>query len=300
MMRFKMRAVAGIIAGLALLGVAQAQEPPRVTEDRPRAPAASPASAPAQSQPAGGVDDPQVERILNRLEERDIRDVSARVIWKRAFLADLGSPPDELLGVIQYRDSRPTPKFIVAFETLIEGGRKRPLVEKHLFDGEYYVHMQGRNNVNTITRTQVRRPDDKSNPFRIGEGQFPIPWGQRKADILREYEVKLMEPAKGDPPDTDRLRLTPRRTSRSYDRYQWIDFWIARGGDAAGLPVQVRVAELDGTGMLNSELTVSFEAPRFNTGVADSVFKIEKPDSSWSEEIVPLPEQPPERKEVDK
>ncbi|MBK8913426.1 MAG: hypothetical protein IPM64_02295 [Phycisphaerales bacterium] len=239
--------------------------------------------------------DPAVDRLLTRLEDRRVRDVRARVNWSRQYVVDIDSKPETRLGEIHYRDGEPTPKFLVRFEKLIHpSGRVDALNEKHMFDGEYYVEMQARDQTRTITRTQVRRPDDKSNPFRIGEGHFPLPWGQRKADILREYEVALQDE---DPAlaNHDRVRLTPRKNTRGYTRHRWVDFWIARSGDAAGLPVQVRVAEMDPTGAFNAVLTVRFDEPRINSGISDSVFRIEKPagESGWIEEVVPLREPAP-------
>lgn len=255
-----------------------------------------PADAAPQSRPAEAAIDPRVDQLLSRLEDRRVRDVRARVNWSRQYVVDIDSKPETRLGEIHYRDGEPTPKFLVSFEKLIHpSGRVDALNEKHMFDGEYYVELQARDQTRTITRTQVRRPDDKSNPFRIGEGHFPLPWGQRKADILREYEVSLQDE---DPAlaGHDRVRLTPRKGTRGYTRHRWVDFWIARSGDAAGLPIQVRVAELDPTGTFNAVLTVRFDEPRVNSGISDNVFRIEKPagESGWTEEVVPLRDPPRE------
>ncbi len=247
------------------------------------------ASAPAESAPARL--DPVVDRILTRLEQREIRDLRAEVAWKLQYLTD---DPEEALtrrGQIWYRRGEPTARFLVHFSEKIQAGRREPLEEKHLFDGRWYIELQSQ--TRHVSRREVRREDDPSDPFRLGEGPFPVPFGQRKADILREFEVARIEASGEGPADTDRLRLTPRPGTSTAQTYQWVEFWIAREGAVSGLPLQVRAAKLKGTGQLDAYITVTFRNAELNVGLSESLFRIETPPG-YQETVEPLaPREPP-------
>ncbi|MBL8880856.1 MAG: hypothetical protein JNG88_17215, partial [Phycisphaerales bacterium] len=80
-----------------------------------------------------------------------------------------------------------------------------------------------------------------------------------------------------DPQGTTHLLLMPRAGTREAETYAAVDFWIAAEGKFAGLPIKVRAAKKDGTGAVNAYVTVEFDKIELNTGISDSVFKIEAP-----------------------
>ena len=229
--------------------------------------------------------DPVVDRILTRLEDRRVPDLRAKVQWKLEYVVD--DEAEVKLGQLWFKDAPPVAQFKAHFTAKISGDRRQELDEQHMFDGHWYTELQSQGK--TLTRREIRAPNDRRDPYRLGEGAFPLPFGQRKADILREFEVSLVAPdAKNDPPDTDHLKLVPRPGSQTYDTYQSVEFWIAReGANIAGLPVKVRVGKLDGEGSLNSHITVVFGSPEVNVGLSDSIFKIDKP-AGFQEIVEPL------------
>lgn len=230
--------------------------------------------------------DPKVDTILTRLEQRTINDIQAKVSWSvKDIIADSSV---EKKGDIWYRTMKPAAKFLVAFDEKIDHSRnsKRKLTEKHMFDGRWYVELQQA--TKTFTRRELRREHEVGNPYALGDGLFPLPFGQKKADILKEFDVTLETSGKGDPPKTDRLRLTPRGGTRTGDKYLWIDFWVLQTGKLSGLPVQVRLGKKEGTGRVSEEVTVKFSDVKLNKGIATSIFEIKKP-RGYHEEIIPLP-----------
>ncbi len=235
--------------------------------------------------------DPRIDRILTRLEQRHVSDLRARVVWELSYAVEEDTDTDRKFGQIWYKEQQPTARFKVRFDRKVVGNRQQKLDEEHLFDGRWYVELQSR--TKTVTRREIRRPDDKRNPYKLGEGAFPLPFGQKKADILREFEVRLIPPRKSDPPDTDHLRLIPRPGSETGRTYKTLDFWIVRSGRLSGLPVKVVAGKKDGSGALNSYITVSFSDVELNVGLSGSIFKIETPPGY--EEIVERlePEMPP-------
>jgi outer membrane lipoprotein-sorting protein len=236
--------------------------------------------------------DPVVDRILTRLEDRQVHDLRAKVKWELTYAIEESEDSDQKFGTVWFKEDKPVAKFKVHFDRKIVGTRKRDLNEEHLFDGRWYVELQSR--TKTVTRREIRREGESSNPYKLGEGAFPLPFGQKKADILAEFDVKLVPAKKRDPADTDHLRLTPRPDTETGRTYKTLDFWIARSGEHAGLPVKVMAGKKDGTGAVNSYITITFSDVELNTGFAHNVFKIDVPAGYEviEERLEPLPAPP--------
>jgi hypothetical protein len=249
-------------------------------------------AAQGQSRPAQTPElDPLVDKILTRLETRQVNDLCAKLRWELTYVVE-EEEADIKFGEIWYKQEKPVAKFLVHFNEKIVGNRKRKLDEKHMFDGQWYVELQARTKM--LTRREIRRPHDRGNPYKIGEGPFPLPFGQKKADILREFEVTRVPRANTDPPDTDHLKLVPRAGTHTGETYKVLDFWVANQGAHAGLPIKVQTAKKDGTGEVNSYITVTFERVQLNTGFSSSIFKIEKPRGyeETVERLEPIPPPP--------
>lgn len=281
----KFAAVMILVPALAVVGRAQTSAPTSPTAVAPTTmPVAAPTdiatSAPTTA-PAAALD-PEVDKILTRLEGREVRDLRAKLKWVLNYEIEADEEPDTKLGTIWYKQSEPSPKFKVKFDTKLAGSRKRDLDEEHLFDGRWYVEMQSQ--TKTITRREIYRPDEKVNPYKLGEGAFPLPFGQKKADILAEFDVGRIEPKSDDPPDTDHLRLIPRPDTNTGRTYKTLDFWIARTGHLSGLPLKVVAGKKDGTGAVNSRIEISFTDVELNPGLAEGVFVINTP--AGYEEVV--------------
>ncbi len=240
-------------------------------------PAAPPSAPPAASAPAPAATiDPEVEKILDRLEQREVRDLRARVEWESS--SAFGMPGDEIVkrGEVWYQDAKPVARFLVSFNEKAQNQRRDSLDEKHLFDGCWYTRIRGE--TRTVERDEVRRADSPYNPYRVGDGVFPLPFGQKKVEILLEFDVRRVPPAEKDPPHTEHLFLTPRPGSRNADRYKSLDFWIATAdGKYPGLPVKVRVGKKDGAGKLSEFIVITFDDVLLNSGFATSVFDVPSP-----------------------
>lgn len=246
-------------------------------------------SAAVETQPAL---DPTVDKILTRLETREVRDLHAKVNWKLQYVTDTDEDAVTKVGELWYQQQKPVAKFLVHFTAKITGGRKNDLDERHMFDGRWYVEMKSE--TRTFERREVRREGDVGNPYRIGEGPFPVPFGQKKADILKEFEVSLAAPAETDPPDTDHLKLMPRVETETGRSYKQVDVWVAREGPQHGLPIKLHTSKKDGTGKINSYLTITFADARLNEGFSGSVFELRPPAGYDVHEETLDPITPPE------
>jgi hypothetical protein len=268
------RCIAAWIAICTLRGGLLAQTPP--------------ASAPAAL-------DPQVEEILTRLETRQLTDLKCNVDWS------VRTPPEEdgilKSGDLWYRDEPAGAKFKVEFRRQVSGQRRDQLDEQHLFDGRWYVELQGRAEIKTVTRREIRAAEDRRNPYKLGEGAFPLPFGQKKADILREFEVTLLAASKTDPEKSDRLHLVPRKDTHTFKTYKSLDCWVARDGPLAGLPVQVLCVKRDPSGRSGSEIKITFKNVELNAGISSAIFQIATP-SGFRESIETLQDAEPLSGEV--
>jgi hypothetical protein len=236
-------------------------------------PMSQPASVPTTTQAATRPNlDPAVAQILTRLEERIVNNLRARLAWRQQYVVDLPEDVITKRGQIWYRRIEPVAKFLIHFTEQTRGERRDTLDERHMFDGRWYIELQSR--TKTFEKREVRRPEDKTDPYKVGAGLFPLPFGQKKDDILREFEVTLVSPAADDPQGADHLHLVPRPGTNTGQNYRELDFWVDREGLTAGLPIKVRVAKLDGTGKVNSHITITFDDarlddPKFDDGVFD-------------------------------
>jgi hypothetical protein len=263
---------ASMILALLVAVAARAQTASAPTSAAASAPASQPATQAAAAPKAA---DPEVDKILTRLEEREVRDLRAKLSWQQQYVTDTEEDALTKIGEIWYQKAQPVAKFRIHFSESITGGRKDKLDEEHLFDGCWYTELQSR--TKTLTRREIRKPDDPTDPYKLGQGPFPLPFGQKKQDVLREFDVQRMPLAAGDPPNTDHLRLTPRPGTQTAQTYKYLEVWVSQEGSTAGLPIKVRTAKLKGTGQLDAFITTTFSDVQLNSGFSTSVFEFKAP-----------------------
>jgi hypothetical protein len=235
--------------------------------------------------------DPTIDKILTRLEGREVRDLKAAVSWKLQYLTDLEEDAVTKVGELWYQQQEPVSKFLVHFTKKITASRQYDLDERHMFDGRWYEVM--RSETKTFERREIRREGDVGNPYKLGEGPFPVPFGQKKADILKEFEVSLLPPAPDDPAQTDHLNFVPRSGTQMEETYKQVDVWIAREGPNHDLPIKVHTAKKE-AGKLNSFITITFSDIKLNQGFSGSVFHLTPPPGYDVEEerLEPIPPPP--------
>lgn len=227
-----------------LVSQGAALEPEPVTP----APAASARSATADpfvqpaevstAQPAG--EDRAAEEIttaddlLRALETsgNDVHRLSAAVRYVKTFdiqgdtqqrdgtLAFVSGPVDR--GLHPDTDAELDRRFAIAFERLeLDNGRRiedksTGYLELYIFDGEWLAEIRPFDK--QFIRRQVVAPGERWDPLRLGEGPFPIPIQQRRADILDRFDVELFDglddvedrPLRGVAGKCYQLRLMPK------------------------------------------------------------------------------------------
>lgn len=118
----------------------------------------------------------------------------------------------------------------------------------------------------------ILRPGEKMNLLKLGEGPFPLPIGQKRADVLEQFDVQRIDPANDDPPGTVHLQLTPKDRTALARKFKTIDTWVAND-----LPVRIKTLDRNG----NTERTTDLANIQINAAMKDADFELPKIDDTW-------------------
>ncbi len=244
--------------------------------------AEAPATQPASTQAA----EPRVSQVLQALEKRgeSIKDLEADVEW--VVVDTIIDDRQAKLGQLYFKRGQPQDTFLIRFDKTIIDDMVNEKVEEHLFDGRWYV--EKREATKSIIKREIVRPGEEFDPFKLGQGPFPLPFGQKASEILAKFDVTYVEPKKDDPAGTAHLKLVPKETVRDLaDKYNELHFYIDRKMD---LPVKVVADQKD-----DKVVTVTFRDIKVNTGLPGSRFVLQLPedDPTWSLTVESLPPQNP-------
>jgi len=123
---------------------------------------------------------------------------------------------------------------------------------------------------------QVSKPGDKVNLLKLGEGPFPLPIGQTKEDVHKNFEVTMTPLAKGDPENSIHLQLKPREGTPLAKRFSKIDVWVDR---ATNMPTRIDTLDAAGSEQRSTQLTHIIVNPK--PALTDADFTV-PPTSGWN------------------
>jgi len=271
-----MRFIIGPVLAVATLGNPILEIQAAETTTQP----GSPSNLSAKTKPAPL--DPGVEKILDRLERKEVKDIEAdlKYVTKDMIL----DTTQKYEGILRFIMDKPNPRFFIRFDKFSQAGIVSNKKQWHLFDGQWYI--EAREKTSTISRIQIVRPGEKLDVFKIGKGPFPLPFGQKKDDIVRHFDVKLIAPdPKKDPPDTDHLECKPKIGTELADKYGTVHFYIHRKLD---LPILVRTVEKEDGKEI--EARFSPDKMKINKGLPGSKLNLPPlPGYEVSEDRLPPP-----------
>ncbi len=178
---------------------------------------------PAASQPPAQVS-PQVDAILTKLESRGdgLRDIQCKVRFTEEDKINITKTIKE--GTILLLVTPKNPHFLIHFDRCILDGGLLGKQEWYLFDG-YWLY-QAVERLRQVTKNEVDESGDSINLFDLETAPFPLPFGQKKSQILKHFDVTLLPPAEGDPANTDHLLCIPKADSRVAKKYEKLEFFV--------------------------------------------------------------------------
>lgn len=248
----------------------------------------SAATRPADTQPALPPLDPKVEAILDRLEKKKVDDIETKIVYVKED--PVLESKQQFIGILRFQRDEPNPRFFIRFDKMIHDGivKKKGdqfLREWHVFDGIWYI--EARDKTETIIKRQIVREGERFDAFRVGKGPFPMPFGQKKEDIARQFTIVLVEPdPERDPKNCDHLACTPLPDTELDRKYGRVHFFIDRKTD---LPVKVETVEKD-EGII---ISATFTDVKVNEGLPTGSLDLpDLPGWNVSEEPLPPPAPP--------
>jgi len=187
--------------------------------------------------PNGDVEPRTVDAILDGLEQagRAYPQIAADI----RYHVDQPMTGDTELrtGSVKFQragDDNPS-RFYVNFETLKlgSGATLRDRVE-YAFDGRWVTIAKHR--ITQMTRFEVAAEGESVDAFKLGEGPFPVPFGQEAEAMRQAFEISLLPLRQADPAGTERLLLVPRPERQEEMNFTRIELWVDRATD---LPVRI-------------------------------------------------------------
>jgi len=229
------------------------------------------------TQPA---DDPQALPLLEKLE-------AAREAYPAMQASIVYTVKDYRLGdserrtgtmKLQWGREKTSDRFYIGFDTLRQG-EGRPIAAKleYAFDGKWLTEAKHR--IKQMTRYQVVAEGRKAEPLRVGRGPFPMPVGQKAADVLKYFRAFTREPREEDPPGTAYLRLMRRPEHADRISAVRVEIWL---DTKTGLPV--RLVSRDAK---RNVTTVEFSEHNTKAEFDEKTFHLPRP-IGWKYSIQPL------------
>jgi len=225
---------------------------------------------------------PAVDPILDALDQRgkSLKEFTADVTMSTTDTS-VGNTNTRLGHVLfQKKGDSGDARMHVTFDSQVKKNGTKPMLMKYkleyiLNDG---VLLDYDFEKKLGTRRQVAQPGQKVNLLKLGEGPFPLPIGQSKQDVHRNFIVSKIAPAPDDPPSSTHLQLKPIRGTSMARHFSKIDIWV---DPKSNMPV--RIDTLDATG--SEERTTQFSNVQVNPqkGLTDADFLPPKIDEkTWN------------------
>jgi len=217
------------------LGVLAILLAPMTLQAEPAAPLVNPVGGAAQRAPA---DDGSIDSVLQQLDTvgRNLKEFSAKVKLTETDNA-LGNETVRTGSVYFQKTPDGSARIHVIFDMRIDPQTRKGFPKdkiEYLLDGRWLIDR------NYLTKNEVKRQvlkeGQKMDLFKLGEGPFPLPIGQNPQDVMQQFDVKKIPPAKGDPAGTVHLTLTPKPNTDLARKFNSLDVWVDQ---KSHMPVRV-------------------------------------------------------------
>ena len=243
-MRIKPCLVACLTVFVSVMAAAQSQPPALVN------PVGQNAQPPAR-RPAGAAlsQNSSVDDILGALDARgrNLREFVADVTLTEVDTAT--QLESTRTGRVWYQKQKDDDRIRVTFAEKLEGRFARDEKIEYLLDDGWLIDRDYRRSVEV--KRQVLRPGEKVNLLKLGEGPFPLPIGQPKNEVHKEFEVTKGQPTPDAPKGTVHVKLKPREGTRLARKFNAIDVWVDPG---TNMPVRIEALDVNETTVRTTDL----------------------------------------------
>ena len=136
-----------------------------------------------------------------------------------------------------------------------------------------------------VTEREITRPGEKRDFFDIETAPIPLPFGQKKEKILKNFTVKWMAPAEGDPKNCDHLECIPKPDSPVARKYEKLDFFVDR---EVHLPRRIVITSSEGLEIKTADFP-DLALGSINVGLTDKDFARPAAWKGYEVFVEPLP-----------
>ncbi len=216
-----------------------------------------------------------VETILDQLESRGaaIEDIRCSVEFQDEDR--ITEDVTKRFGSILFKRKKPNPIFLIEFRKTVQDGRPNRKRIWYRFDGRYLYEALERSK--SIIKRDYAPPGTEIDLFDMENAPFPIPFGQKKEEILRHFDVTIGPGNKNAPADTHHLICVPKPEDRFAKDYTKVQFFVSK---KLRLPVRIVMT----ANPPNKEMTADFpdlSEESINNGLPDSAFELPRETKSY-------------------
>ncbi|MCC6423421.1 MAG: outer membrane lipoprotein carrier protein LolA [Phycisphaerales bacterium] len=238
-------------------------------------------SAMAQTRPVLNADS-SIDQILDALDHsgNQLQDFVADVTLTQTD-ARSGDSSSSAGKVYFQRTAPGEARIRVSFDSETVGDRKMDKKVDYLLDNGWLWERDYRRK--SEIKRQVLQPGQKMNLLKLGEGPFPLPIGQDKVEVHRQFDVVKVDSKESDPAGTIHLTLTPKDGSQLARKFSSIDVWV---DPQSQMPARIEAVDANETTVRTTDLTNL----RMNEGLSADAFTLPPIDDSWNRHEEPFSE----------
>jgi outer membrane lipoprotein-sorting protein len=220
--------------------------------------------------------DSTIDQILDALDSRGqgLSDFTATV--KLTHINGATGDAASLAGTVyfQRKDDGDT-RIRVNFLKKIEDDKIFDEHHEYILDAGWLIERDYK--AKKEMKHQVRKPGEKLDLMKLGEGPFPLPIGQKKEDVKAQFDVKKIDPARDDPPGTVHLQLAPRPDTQLARKFRLIDVWVDTANSMSARIQTTDNGNPDAPDVKVTDLT----DVKVNTGLGDKDFAQDDLPGDW-------------------
>ncbi len=185
-------------------------------------------------------DTQRIDAILSQIEQvgSTLDDISCQVVFTEDDQVNLTKRVKT--GTIKLLLTDGDPMLAIHFsKSTVDGllGKQ----EWYLLKGRWFYEVSER--LEQITEREIALAGETIDLFDLEKTPFPMPFGQKKKQIIDNFDVTLVAPTANDPPHTDHLVCIPKANSRFRKRYDKLEFFVLRD---LHLPRRVVITQNEG------------------------------------------------------